>query len=109
MANFAIKNYAHTLGADMPTRNVSLPKELDAFVEASVQSGHYANASEVIREALRELRQAELEDKARIEALRTAISEGLEGPFRDGPTVMAEMRERIRSRAKAHHPRSRTA
>ena len=86
----------------MATRNVSLPDALDAYVEESVRSGQYANASEVIREALRELRRSELEDKARVEALRTAIADGLQGPFRDGPTVMAEMRERIRSRAHAN-------
>ena len=93
----------------MPTRNVSLPHALDAYVEEGVRSGRYANASEVIREAIRELRQSELEDKARVEALRTAITDGLEGPFRDGATVMAEMRTRIRARARANRKRSKAA
>ena len=53
----------------MPTRNVSLTDELDRYVEQSVQSGHYDNASEVVRAAIRQLRQSELEDKAKIEAL----------------------------------------
>jgi antitoxin ParD1/3/4 len=86
----------------MPTRNVSLTDELDSYVEQSIQSGHYDNASEVIRAAIRALRQSELEDQARVEALRTAIADGLEGPFRDGPTVMAEMRERVRLRAEVN-------
>ena len=46
----------------MPTRNVSLTDELDRYVEQSVQSGHYDNASEVIRAAIRALRQVDLED-----------------------------------------------
>jgi antitoxin ParD1/3/4 len=83
----------------MPTRNVSLTDELDSYVEQSVQSGHFDNASEVIRAAIRELKQSEEEDKAKVEALRVAITEGLRGPFSDGPTVIEDMRERVRLRA----------
>jgi antitoxin ParD1/3/4 len=86
----------------MPTRNVSLTEELDSYVEQRVQSGHYDNASEVIRAALRELKQSEEEDKAKVEALRVAIAEGLQGPFLDGPIVIAELRGRLRLRAEAN-------
>jgi antitoxin ParD1/3/4 len=41
------------------TRNVSLTPELDAFIDTRVTSGRYANASEVIRAALRLLIQQE--------------------------------------------------
>jgi antitoxin ParD1/3/4 len=81
---------------------VSLTEELDRYVEQRVASGHYDSASEVVRAAIRALRQADLEDQARVEALKAAIAEGLEGPFLDGPTVIAEMRERVRQRAKAN-------
>ena len=86
----------------MPTRNVSLTDELDSYVEQSVRSGHYDNASEVIRAAIRELKQSEEEDKAKVEALRVAIAEGLQGPFLDGSTVIAELRGRVRLRAEAN-------
>ena len=86
----------------MPTRNVSLTEELDRYVEQSVQSGHYDSASEVIRAAIRALMQADAEDQAKVEALKVAIAEGMEGPFMDGPTVIAEMRELIRQRAEAN-------
>jgi len=46
----------------MPTRNVSLTKELDQFVAAKVEEGLYANASEVMRTALRLLERDERED-----------------------------------------------
>jgi putative addiction module CopG family antidote len=88
---------------------VSLTDELDSYVEQSVQSGHYDNASEVVRAAIRALKQAELEDQARVEALRAAIAEGLKGPFLDGPTVMAEMRERVRLRAEANRQKANSA
>ena len=93
----------------MPTRNVSLTDELDSYVEQSVQSGHFDSASEVIRAAIRELKQSEEEDKAKVEALREAIVEGLQGPFSDGPTVMLEMRERVRLRAHRNRKRAKIA
>jgi antitoxin ParD1/3/4 len=37
----------------MPTRNISLTEEQDAFVESVVKSGEYQNASEAIRDAIR--------------------------------------------------------
>jgi len=60
----------------MPTRNVSLTKELDQFVTAKVKTGLYANASEVMRTALRVLEQQEREYEAKLIALRAAIDEG---------------------------------
>ena len=41
----------------MPTRNISLTPEQDAFVEKLVKAGEYRNASEAIRDALRALQQ----------------------------------------------------
>jgi antitoxin ParD1/3/4 len=93
----------------MPTRNVSLTDELNSYVEQCVRSGHYDSASEVIRAAIRALKQADLEDHARVEALKVAIAEGLEGPYLDGPTVIAEMRELIRQRAEANREKSKVA
>ena len=46
----------------MPTRNISLTDELDSYIEQSVRSGHYDNASEVVRAAIRALKQAERKD-----------------------------------------------
>jgi antitoxin ParD1/3/4 len=60
----------------MPTRNVSLPKKLDQFVTSRVKAGHYANASEVMRTALRLLEKEEREYEQKLAILRTAIAEG---------------------------------
>jgi antitoxin ParD1/3/4 len=60
----------------MPTRNVSLTKELDQFIAAKVEAGLYANASEVMRTALRLLEKEEREYEEKLAALRTAIAEG---------------------------------
>lgn len=93
----------------MPTRNIHLTPEQDKFVADRVNSGQYANASEVLRAGLRALEQDEAEDSAKVEALRAAIADGNKGPFRDGPTVMAEMRSLIQRLAEEKHQRERIA
>lgn len=45
--------------ADRQTRNVSLPPHQDAFVNELVEAGRYRTASEVVREGLRLLEEAE--------------------------------------------------
>lgn len=60
----------------MPTRNVSLTSHLDDFVEQSVSSGQYQNASEVIRDALRLLEERKREQERKLERLRQAVAEG---------------------------------
>ena len=61
----------------MPTRNISLTAEQDAFVDEVVRSGDYQNASEAIRDALRVLRQRRREDAVRLTALRAQLKLGL--------------------------------
>lgn len=60
----------------MPTRNISLTRQLDRFVAKKVASGRYENASEVIRAGLRTLERKEQQHKAKLSALRAAIDEG---------------------------------
>jgi antitoxin ParD1/3/4 len=62
----------------MPTRNISLTPEQDAFIEEAVSSGEYQNASEAVRDALRALQQRRREDAFKLEALRQQIDAGVE-------------------------------
>jgi antitoxin ParD1/3/4 len=57
--------------------NVSLAPELEAAVKARVDSGRYASASEVIRDALRALDEREDRDADRAE-LRRSLDVGME-------------------------------
>jgi antitoxin ParD1/3/4 len=61
----------------VPTRNISLTPEQDAFIDATVKSGEYQNASEAVRDALRALRQRRREDALKLEALRRQIDAGV--------------------------------
>jgi antitoxin ParD1/3/4 len=64
--------------------NVNLTPQLEQYVQQMVASGQYNNASEVLREALREkiAREAEheREQAAKLAWLRQAIQEGLDSP-----------------------------
>jgi len=62
----------------MPTRNISLTAEQDAFVEEVVEAGEYQNASEAIRDALRVLQQRRREDSLRLKVLRARIKAGVD-------------------------------
>ena len=60
----------------MPTRNVNLTPDQDAFVERMVKTGKYQNASEAIRDALRGLQQRWKEDEMKLTLLRRQIKAG---------------------------------
>jgi antitoxin ParD1/3/4 len=62
----------------MPTRNISLTPEQDAFVEKVVKTGEYQNASEAVRDALRVLQQRRREDALKLKALRMQIKAGID-------------------------------
>lgn len=61
----------------MPTRNISLTTEQDAFIDQVVDAGEYQNASEAVRDGLRALQQRKREDALKLKALRAAIKVGL--------------------------------
>jgi antitoxin ParD1/3/4 len=62
----------------MPTRNISLTPQQDAFVDEIVKSGEYQNASEAVRDALRTLQRRRQEDALKLERLRALIDEGID-------------------------------
>lgn len=71
----------------MPTMNVSLTPEFAAFVDEAVASGDYVSASEVVREALRVLRDDKESEEAKLALLKRAVGIGLaqsaQGNFSD--------------------------
>ena len=62
----------------MPTRNISLTREQDEFVESIVRTGEYQNASEAVRDGLRALQQRRREDALKLERLRLQIQTGID-------------------------------
>jgi antitoxin ParD1/3/4 len=62
----------------MPTRNISLTAEQDAFVQEVVEAGEYQNASEAVRDALRVLQQRRKEDRLKLKVLRAQVKVGID-------------------------------
>jgi antitoxin ParD1/3/4 len=58
--------------------NLSLTDELEAWIDERVKSGLYRTSSEVVREALRLLREREQLKELRRDELKTRIREGLD-------------------------------
>ncbi len=85
--------------------NVSLTREFDRFIDAQVNSGEYQSASEVVRHALRLLKQENAVRKAALRDVRRKIASGLRqlrrGEIYDGESVFAELEKRGRKRRRA--------
>jgi antitoxin ParD1/3/4 len=58
------------------TRNIALTPHFDQFVKQKVDSGRYQSASEVVREGLRLMEQAEQERQSSLADVRQKIHEG---------------------------------
>lgn len=58
--------------------NVSLPKPMEEWINEKVDSGVYQSASEVVREALRLLREQDDIRQLRVQELRRQVNEGIE-------------------------------
>jgi antitoxin ParD1/3/4 len=62
----------------MPSMNISLTSELMQLVQSKVESGLYNNASEVIREAIRQMdSNAELLTQLKLARLKEALAAGI--------------------------------
>jgi len=61
----------------MTARKVRLPEALDLFIDVSVKSGRYDNATEVVCAGLRLLQQQEKENREKFAWLKQAIAEGM--------------------------------
>ena len=77
----------------MKTTSVALGPHFEEFIQASILSGRYNNASEVVRSALRLLE----EQEQKIIVLRSAIEEGMASGFVedfDAKAYLQEMKAR---------------
>jgi len=85
--------------------NVSLTAELESYVQAKVDSGRYASASEVVREALRLLEQKEREREAALKEFQADLDRRLaaldRGEGIDGEELFARMLEKSKERKKS--------
>jgi putative addiction module CopG family antidote len=79
--------------------HITLTKDLEKFVTGKVRAGGYADASEVVREALRDLR--DQDDPAEYDSpeLAAMLLPAVRGPHRPlTPRHFAQLRQRARRR-----------
>jgi antitoxin ParD1/3/4 len=62
----------------MRTRNVVITDHQAKMIDKLVSSGHYQNASEVLRDGLRMVEERAAEHKAKLKALRAAVQVGID-------------------------------
>jgi antitoxin ParD1/3/4 len=80
--------------------HVSLTPELEKFVDGKVESGLYNNASEVVREGLRLLKEHDELRKKYAAQIERGWQEAQAGIVVDGPTAVAATKDRIRTKTK---------
>ena len=83
--------------------NVSLTKELEAFVERAVASGRYGSASEAVRAGLRLLEEREAKFEALKRDIQVGLDSGIGGVFDDAfvERIKREGREKLAARRAA--------
>ena len=78
----------------MATMNVSLPDRMKAFVEAQVETGRYANASDYVRDLIRRD-----QDRAhKLAAMQALVDEGMASGVAEefsAEQFLTEMRARV--------------
>ena len=60
----------------MTTMNVSLPSPMKSWVEAQVQTGHYSNASDYVRDLIRQDQEYQSKRKALIASVEAGDKSG---------------------------------
>ena len=85
----------------MVKKSISITDKQDSWIKAQIESGHFGNKSEVVRELIRERQLREQETPAEIEAIRKALIEGEESGFSD--RTVDEIWEQARKRHRSKH------
>lgn len=86
--------------------SVSLTPEYAAMMRQVVETGEYASASEVVREALRDWKLRRTQREQAVEKLRRIWDDSIaSGSATDGDQAFARIRERIGARFENRDPR----
>ena len=85
----------------MIKKSISVTEQQDSWIKAQIQTGHFGNESEVIRELIRERQLREKETPAEIEAIRAALIQGEQSGFSD--RSVDEIWEDARQRHRSQH------
>lgn len=83
--------------------DVTLPPDLESFVDYMVAKGEYASPEEVLRAGVARMRGSDEDVEAERERLRALVQKGVDaadaGRLRDGDEVMRDLRARYEDKA----------
>ena len=85
----------------MVKKSISVTEQQASWIKAQIDSGHFGNESEVIRELIRERQLRQEESPAEIEAIRRALTEGEQSGISD--RNVDEIWARARSKRKSEN------
>lgn len=83
----------------MVKKSISVTDQQASWIKAQIETGHFGNESEVIRELIRERQIREQETPTEIKAIRAALIEGEQSGFSD--STVDEIWEEARKRHRA--------
>ena len=84
----------------MVKKSITVTEQQDSWIKAQIESGHFGNESEIIRELIRERQLREQETSAEIDAIRVALIEAEQSGISDRSVdeIWQNARQRHRSR-----------
>jgi len=84
----------------MVKKSITVTEQQDSWIKTKIESGHFGNESEIIRELIRERQLREQETSAEIDAIRVALIEGEQSGLSDRSVdeIWQDARRRHRSR-----------
>jgi len=85
----------------MVKKSISVTDQQNDWIKAQIESGHYGNESEVVRELIRERQLREQETHAEIQAIRAKLIEAEKGGFTD--QTVDQIWEEARQQRKPGH------
>ncbi len=65
----------------MIKKSITVTPHQNDWIKAKIETGHFGNESEIIRELIRERELSEQENQSKIEAIRKALIEGEQRGF----------------------------
>lgn len=77
----------------MPVREVQLTDDLDSFVSAEVENGHFRDADHLMAVALRTLRDTQMDYEQKMAQLCAALDDGLASGVYEGDAFEDVRRE----------------
>jgi antitoxin ParD1/3/4 len=90
------RNYCYyTSVSSVEKISIALPPEMVAMLREAIDSGEYASASEVVREALRAWKFKKQIEELELEELKRLVKEGSEsGPGIDADSIISRLKKK---------------